>query len=98
MRGLIKSKAVISVVLIIVFLIVLISGIGLDIAPSGRIARDTSWEFLGFDRDSLKTIHVWSGYIMAGLIVVHFLILNLKMFICELGVLFKSKNKLYVKR
>ncbi len=78
----------VSLLLIILFFIVFVSGVGLHFAPSGRIARDVDWSFFGFSRDSLEMLHTLFGYLMSGLVVIH-LFLNYKMFFNELRVLFK---------
>lgn len=74
MKNIIKIKAILSSLLLILFIIVLLTGIGLHISPSGKIA--------------LKKLHTIAGYIMSGLIIIH-LFLNRKIFLNELKTLFK---------
>jgi len=88
-----KFKAIVSSLLLITFLVVAITGIGLWLAPSGRIARLENWEFLGvFDKHRLENLHTRFGFLMVGLILIH-LFLNWKMFLGELKVLFGVKRE-----
>ena len=90
MENLIKIRAVVSIFLMVLFVVAFISGIGLDLAPPGRIARQIGWDFLGFDKQSLKEIHGLVGYLISGLITVH-LLLNYKMFASEIKILLGRK-------
>ncbi|SHH58780.1 DUF4405 domain-containing protein [Thermosipho atlanticus] len=92
MKNLVKVKAITSLVLIGLFIVIFVSSIGLSIAPSGKIARVTGWEFIGFSKQLLSTIHTWFGYILGALIVFHF-VLNYKLFACEIRNLFRGENK-----
>jgi cytochrome b561 len=74
----------------VIFVVIFISGIGLNIAPSGRTAREIGWNFLGFDKESLEMIHTLCGYLMSGLIIIH-LLLNYKMLISEIKILLKKR-------
>ena len=74
MKNLVKIRAIVSLFLIVLFIVVFISGIGLNLAPSGRIAREIGWNFLGFDKESLEMIHTLPGYLMSGLIIIHLLL------------------------
>jgi hypothetical protein len=88
-----KFKAIISSLLLIAFLIVVVTGVGLWLATSGRIARLENWTFLGLlDRHRLETMHTRFGFGMVGIILIH-LALNFKMFISELKVLFGINKK-----
>ncbi len=69
-----KPRAVISSLLLLAFVVVFISGIGLMKAPSGRIARETNWEFLGFDKTRLEQLHTLLGNFDGLLVAVHFII------------------------
>ncbi len=84
----IKLRAIISVLLLVTFLIVAITGIGLAQAPSGKIAYATSWTFLGMDKPALERAHTLSGIVMIALVLVH-LAINLDMLVNELKVLTK---------
>ena len=85
-----KIKAVLSSILIVLFLIVGITGIVLYFGPSGSAARD--WSFFGFDRPSLRFLHNYCGIAMVCLKVLH-ISLNLKVFWCEVKALFKIQKK-----
>ena len=76
--------------MIVLFVVVFLSGVGLHIAPSGRIAREIAWNLFGLDKKSLERIHTLSGYIMSGLTIIH-LLLNYKMFISEINILLRRK-------
>jgi hypothetical protein len=84
----IKIKAVLSSAILVLFALAGFSGIGLFFAPSGREARVTNWTFMGFSRSGLETLHDIPGLILVALLVVHF-ILNLKLYINEIKILFK---------
>ena len=87
----VKIRAVVSSLLVILFVIVLLTGIGLYLAPSGRIAKEAGWNFLGVKRWELENLHTISGFIMAILLIVH-LILNYKLLLTELRVLLKKSK------
>lgn len=90
MKSVVKIRAIVSLFLIILFIIVLISGVGIHVAPPCRVAREIGWKFLGFDKFTLEIIHTWSGFVMSGLIIIH-LALNWKTLICEVKSLFRKK-------
>ncbi len=87
-----KMRGIISLFLMIVFFIVSLTGIGLHLAPTGRVARLVGWSFLGISKDTLTKIHTITGYIMIGLVVVH-IMLNYGIFKREIGVLFKPRGE-----
>ncbi|MGC8722039.1 MAG: DUF4405 domain-containing protein [Caldisericaceae bacterium] len=74
-----KLKGLLSSVIVLLFLVVAFSGVGLYFAPSGREARVTNWSFLGFSKTALESLHDLPGIILVILLLVHFL-LNLKIF------------------
>ena len=88
----VKTRAIISLGLLITFTMVFISGLGLYFAPNGRIARETNWKFILFEKGQLEDIHTITAFIMTGLIIIHFII-NFKMFKNELKILFSRKKK-----
>jgi len=88
MKNIIRIKAILSLLLLIIFIIVLFTGIGLYFSPSGRIAKEISWNFLGFDKWKLENLHTLSGFIMSALVIIHLLI-NYKMFLGEVKFLFR---------
>ncbi len=89
MIKIIKVKAILSSLLLITFIIVFFTGLGLYFAPSGRIAKTISWSFIGFDKWQLEKLHTISGFIMSGLVMIHFFI-NSKLFFNEIKTLFKK--------
>ena len=52
-------RAFASVLVGFTFVVMTLSGIVLFFTPSGRIARDTGWEYWGFDRYDWITFHTW---------------------------------------
>ncbi len=54
-----------------------VTGIGMYLAPSGKIAKATSWTFLGLDRHSLGNVHTYLGFSMLAIGLLH-LTLNWK--------------------
>jgi hypothetical protein len=54
-----NRRAFISVLTGFSFILMSITGLVLFFAPSCRIARDTSWTILGFDKDQWVATHVW---------------------------------------
>ncbi len=83
-----KIKAVLTTIILGLFIVVGFSGIGLFFAPNGREARLINWTFLGFSRSALETLHDIPGLILIILLVIHFS-LNLKLYINEIKILFK---------
>ncbi|AFL94456.1 hypothetical protein CL1_0244 [Thermococcus cleftensis] len=71
MRASALVRGVIDLLLTVVFAIVLVTGIGLYLAPSGRIADTIGWTFLGMDKDTLTNVHTYFGFAMAGLVSIH---------------------------
>ncbi len=55
-------RVLVSYFLLFAAAILLISGIALFVAPSGRIARTTGWEFLGLTKTQWEEIHTVFGY------------------------------------
>ena len=90
-KNIVKIRGILSTVLLIDFIIVIFTGIGLYFAPSGRIANETGWSFLGFNLLKLERLHTVSGFTMAVLVGVHFII-NYKIFKNELKQVFRAKK------
>ncbi|AEC51475.1 hypothetical protein PNA2_0558 [Pyrococcus sp. NA2] len=67
-------RGIIDLLLLVVFIVIGITGIGLYLAPSGRIAESIGWTFLGFDKDTLTEVHTYFGFVMIGLVALHLLI------------------------
>lgn len=91
-RALVKIRAILSTVLLVVFLIVVFTGIGLYFAPSGEMAKKTGWTFFGFPLFKLERLHAVSGFIMAGLVFIHFGI-NFNLYKNEMKQLFKRDKR-----
>jgi len=64
-------RGVVDLLLLIVFVAIAITGIGLYLAPSGRIANSIGWTFMGMDKDTLTNVHTYLGFVMIGLVAVH---------------------------
>ncbi|NJE55125.1 translation initiation factor IF-2 N-terminal domain-containing protein [Thermococcus sp. 21S9] len=71
MRASALLRGVVDLLLLIVFVAIAITGIGLYLAPSGRIADSIGWTFLGMDKDTLTNVHTYLGFVMIGLVAVH---------------------------
>ncbi|NJE06471.1 DUF4405 domain-containing protein [Thermococcus sp. M36] len=67
-------RGIVDFLLLVVFIVVGITGIGLYLAPSGRIADSIGWTFLGLDKDTLTAVHTYLGFVMIGLIALHLII------------------------
>ena len=89
MKNLSKIRGIVSSLLIIVFLLVAFTGIGLYLSPSGRIARESSWSFMGLSKWQLENMHTVSGFFMMLIVALH-LLLNYKMLLAEIKLLFKK--------
>jgi len=87
---LVKLKAILSTLILVLFVPVGFSGVGLYFAPSGREARLTNWNFLGFSKDALLKMHNLPGMILVVLLAVHFL-LNLRIYKNEIICLVRTK-------
>ena len=61
------------------FVILLVSGIALFIAPSGRVARDIAWGWAGLDKDGWGSLHVVFALLFVAFGIVH-LVLNWRPF------------------
>ena len=55
----------------IAFIVDLISGIILYIAPPGRVANWTNWQVWGLSKDQWGAIHTIFGYVLLFIIAVH---------------------------
>lgn len=67
-------RGVVDLLLLVVFVVIGLTGIGLYLAPSGRIADSIGWTFLGLDKDTLTAIHTYLGFVMIGLVALHLII------------------------
>lgn len=85
----VRLRAIISTLMLAAFAIVSLTGIGLYIAPSGRLAKETNWNIFGLDKWQLEKLHNFSGYLMIALSIIH-LILNYKIYLNEIKILLKN--------
>jgi len=74
MRASALLRGVVDLLLLMVFVGIAITGIGLYLAPSGRIAGAIGWTFLGMDKDTLTNVHTYLGFIMIGLVGIHLVV------------------------
>ena len=84
-------RGVVDSLLLVVFIVLGITGIGLYLAPSGRIAESIGWTFLGLDKDTLTAIHTYLGFVMIGLVALH-LIIGFKSMVTMLRMGFKKSR------
>ncbi|WP_456366051.1 DUF4405 domain-containing protein [Thermococcus sp.] len=64
-------RGVVDLLLLLVFTVLAITGIGLYLAPRGRIAEAIGWTFLGVNRETLTAVHTYFGFAMIGLVGLH---------------------------
>ncbi len=64
-------RGTVDLMLTVIFAGLAVTGIGLYMAPKGRIAHLTGWTFLGMSRESLATLHTYLGFVMIGLVALH---------------------------
>lgn len=84
-------RALTSFLAILSFIIVLLTGIALYLAPSGRVAREIGWGVFGITKYKIESLHDVFGYFFAILMIFH-LYFNWKIFLCYI------KNSLILKR
>ncbi|MBN2314451.1 MAG: DUF4405 domain-containing protein [Sedimentisphaerales bacterium] len=67
-------RAFVSVFVGVSFLLMTVSGLVLFFAPSCRIARDTSWTVMGYDKDQWVALHVWFsiGFVVTSIFHIYF--------------------------
>lgn len=64
-------KATLDVLLITGLVVMSVTGIGLYFAPSGRIAREIHWSWLGMDKWTLGDFHAYFGFAMLIVALLH---------------------------
>lgn len=84
-----KVRAFISLLLVVIFFMLIFTGIGLWISPSGKIAKISSWDYFAMDKTTLKTVHFYAGILMNVLGCIH-LILNYKLLKIKLKCVYKK--------
>jgi len=70
-------KPILDLLLLVDFIVAGISGIALYLAPSGRIAREGGWTFIGLGKDAWENLHIYFGFAMIALVTLH-LVVNFK--------------------
>ena len=93
MRASALVRSIVDLLLTVTFIVIAITGIGLYLAPSGRIAHTVNWTFLGMDKDTLTLIHTYFGFVMIALVAVHLVIGFRSMLIMLKSALRSSKLK-----
>jgi hypothetical protein len=73
-------KSFVSFSLVWSFLIILISGIVLYIAPPGRVSNWTNWMLFGFSKAGWQAIHTIFSFTFVSLSVFHLIVFNWKVF------------------
>lgn len=86
-------RGTIDLLLMILFAVLAVTGIGLYLAPSGRIAETINWTFMGLDKDTLTLVHTYIGFVTIGLIVIHVIIGFNSMWVMLKSAFRKSKLK-----
>ena len=56
------------------FLVMLLSGLLLYVAPKGRLAQQIDWHLLGLGRDGWEGLHIATSLLFAGFVLWHFLV------------------------
>ena len=84
-----KLRGITSLALLIAFFTSLFTGMGLYLAPSGRIAK-AGWSFVGLGKWQLSNLHTTASFAMAAIVVVH-LILNYRLLLGEVKLLLKKR-------
>ncbi|WP_456421346.1 translation initiation factor IF-2 N-terminal domain-containing protein [Thermococcus sp.] len=93
MRASALLRGIVDLLLLVVFVAIAITGIGLYLAPSGRIAESIGWTFIGMDKDTLTNVHTYLGFVMIGLVAIH-LVVGFKSMLVMLKSAFKiSRTK-----
>ncbi len=77
-------RGFISFGLTYVFIILLLTGVILYIAPAGRVAHWVNWEFLGLQKENWQALHTLFSLLFIILSVLHLFYINWKVFISYL--------------
>ena len=64
-------KTIVDVLLLVGLTVMGVTGIGMYLAPPGRIAKITGWTFLGLDKYTLGDIHTYFGFTMLSIGLLH---------------------------
>ncbi|NJF24164.1 DUF4405 domain-containing protein [Thermococcus sp. Bubb.Bath] len=76
-------KPTLDMLLLFDFIIEALSGIALYLAPSGRIAREELWTFMGLGKEAWEGLHIYFGFAMVALVALH-LFVNFGPMLCML--------------
>ena len=74
-----NSRSFFSFLLALSFVVIMVSGIVLYIAPHGRVAYWVNWRLFGLTKDGWAAIHTIIGYLFMIVAVAHF-VLNFRVF------------------
>ncbi len=88
-------KTVVDVLLVFGLVFMGVTGFALYLSPSGRVARETGWNFLGVDRHTLSDVHTFVGFAMICIALLH-LALNWKPFVSLLKTSARKKSAIVV--
>lgn len=83
----------ISVGLALSFLMIIVTGVVLYIAPPGRVARWINWVFFGLDRAQWETQHTIFSYLFIFFGLIHLFLINWKAFISYLKRSMNSRKR-----
>ncbi len=78
-RASLRLRRATSFLVAFAFVVLLLSGIALFVAPSGRVARDIGWGLIGLNKESWGSLHVVFAVLFVGFGIVH-LVLNWRPF------------------
>jgi hypothetical protein len=73
------TRGFVSLVVTFSFLVLMMSGIALYIAPTCRVARDSGWSFICISKETWESLHVVFAFVFILSTVFHF-IYNSKLF------------------
>jgi len=73
-------RSLVSFYLLFASIVLLISGVALFVAPSGRAARTLDWSLLGLDKEQWEAVHTIFGYLTTAFGLYH-LVLNWKVLV-----------------
>ena len=91
MAVLVKARAAVSSFLLVMFIVVLLTGFGLYLSPSGRAAKGSGWSFFGLSKWQLENLHTVFGFAFSGAVIAH-LYLNYRMYLNEIRSLMRIRS------
>ncbi len=87
--SIVKTRAIVSSLMFLDAIFLGLTGLGLHVAPYGRVAHETGWTFLGMDKHLLEAVHTKAGVIFLLLLLVHIFV-NYKMWLGEIKQFFRK--------